>query len=106
MKQVLFLKIPFVRQNVIQAILLTMRKRANLVMLEIVLNVILMVLLVSNVKIIQYFKNLFVKKNAMKDIMLINKRNVNFVNILVRNAIPQKFVRNVNQTGFFKVEFV
>ena len=59
-KQDLFLKIPLVKQNVIQVILLTMIKCANPAILRIVPNAILMVLLVSNVKIIHFFNRLFV----------------------------------------------
>lgn len=105
-KQDLFLKIPLVKQNVIQVILLTMIKCANPAILRIVPNAILMVLLVSNVKIIHFFNNLFVKQNAMKDIIPTNKRNVKFVNILVKNVIPQMIVQNANQNEFFKMEFV
>ena len=42
----------------------------------------------------------------MKDIIPTNKRNVKFVNILVKNVIPQMIVQNANQNEFFKMEFV
>ena len=34
-----------------------------------------------------------------------NKMYVRFVNILVKNVLPQMFVQNVNQNEFFKMEF-